>query len=75
MRRERKQYTCRCGAYSFPHRAFGGACNGIWLVEPGASCYHCHLNNGGCEVAKGQEHPRECPNVQDFAATWEIKLK
>lgn len=74
MRRVRKQYTCRCGAYSFPHRFGGGSCNGMWLVEPGANCHQCQLNNGGCEVAKGQEHPRECANVQEFAAQWEIRL-
>lgn len=72
--KRRKQYTCRCPAYDFPHRFGGGRCNGLHLCEPSSVCQMCHLNNGGCEVVKGQEHPRECPQVQDFCAWHEIKL-
>jgi hypothetical protein len=28
MKRKRKQETCRCSAYSFPHRLYGGKCHG-----------------------------------------------
>ena len=73
----RNQVTCNCRAYNFPHRFGGGACEGMSVVEQsigGASCKDCHLNNHGCEVLNGQEHPRECPAVQDFIQYWEIKL-
>ena len=76
-KRLRRQVTCDCGAYHFPHRIFGGRCNGIHIVEQnagGADCASCFLNNNGCEVLKGQEHPRECAYVLDFAAYNEIKL-
>lgn len=75
--RRRHQHTCNCPAYSFPHRFGGGSCQGHHLVEQslgGSFCGTCHLNNSGCEVMKGQEHPRECPAVQDFIQYWEIKL-
>lgn len=29
MKRKCKQETCRCDAYSFPHRLYGGKCEGI----------------------------------------------
>lgn len=73
----RRQVTCNCGAYDFPHRIFGGKCNGLAIVIQnvgGNECRHCLLNNNGCEVIAGIEHPRECPYVQDFAAFNEIKL-
>jgi len=28
MKRKRVQETCRCEAYSFPHRLYGGKCSG-----------------------------------------------
>ena len=28
MKRKRKQKTCRCDAYHFPHRLYGGHCSG-----------------------------------------------
>lgn len=73
----RHQVTCTCQAYDFPHRFGGGRCNGLSIVESaigGEHCHSCHLLNGGCEVLKGQEHPRECPAVQDFIHYWEVKL-
>lgn len=73
----RKQVTCRCPAYDFPHRMGGGSCNGIAIVEksfPGNLCYDCLLFNNGCEVLNGSEHPRECAYVQDFIQYNEIKL-
>lgn len=30
---QRKQLTCRCEAYKFPHRKLGGACWSFWLEE------------------------------------------
>lgn len=75
--RKRHQVTCRCSAYDFPHRFLGGACNGMNIVEAncgGNLCQHCHLMNNGCEVLKGQESPRECAYVLDFAEYHEVKL-
>lgn len=78
MKRVRKQYTCRCGAYEFPHRFGGGRCDGYAVAVETRSrywmCGDCHLNNNGCEVLTGQEHPRECPGVQELLNEWEIKL-
>ncbi|EDV3179102.1 hypothetical protein CSP48_004013 [Salmonella enterica subsp. arizonae] len=77
MTRKRHQVTCRCHAYDFPHRAFGGACSMIHIVEEnvgGNLCHHCYLFNDGCEVLKGQESPRECAYVQDFIEYHEVKL-
>lgn len=76
--RKRHQVTCHCMAYDFPHRAFGGACNGISIVEDcvgGVLCQSCLLFNDGCEVLKGQEAPRECAYVQEFVEYNEIRLK
>lgn len=70
----KSQVTCTCQAYEFPHRFGGGRCDGLSLVVPGSECRNCHLNNNGCEVLKGQEHPRECIYVQEFTQTYEIKL-
>lgn len=75
--RKRRQVTCQCRAYEFPHRFGGGACNGIAIVESnvgGALCQYCHLMNDGCEVLKGQEDARECAYVQDFAEYNEVKI-
>lgn len=75
MKRRRKQYTCRCGAYDFPHRFSGGRCQGLWLVEPNHYCPSCNLlTDSGCQVINGIEHPRECPLVQDFCNHHEVKL-
>lgn len=74
---KRHQVTCRCSAYRFPHRFGGGACDGMSIVIdrfPGSGCRTCHLNNNGCEVINGQEHPRECEYVIDFTHYHEVKL-
>lgn len=71
----RKEVTCRCSAYDFPHRFGAGRCNGLHLVQPGAECELCHLNNGGCEVIKGKESPSECRYVIDFCQFHEVKIK
>jgi len=82
MKRRRKrrlyEYTCNCGAYGFPHRMFGGDCDGSGLIEdmyPQAVCRTCTLNrNGCCEVLTGQEDAIECLLLQDFVAYNEIRL-
>lgn len=76
-KRKRKQVNCRCSAYHFVHRFGGGACTGIQIAEEnvgGNLCQHCYLFNGGCEVLKGQESPRECAYVQEFIEYHEVKL-
>lgn len=73
----RHQITCTCGAYEFPHRFGGGRCDGMVIVIQALGslhCVNCHLSNKGCEVVKGQEHPRECPAVQDYIHYHEVKL-
>lgn len=73
----RKQVTCKCRAYDFPHRFGGGRCTGIAIVEehfPGNLCSGCLLFNGGCEVLTGQEDAKECAYVQDFIEFNEVKL-
>lgn len=73
----RKQVTCDCMAYEFPHRWGGGKCNGLAIVESkagGGDCNSCLLYNDGCEVLRGLEHPRECIYVIEFAEYNEVKL-
>ena len=72
--------VCNCEAYPFPHRMFGGSCNGIAIViviasVGGAECQHCQiLNNGSCEVLAGIENPIECHYVADFIHQNEVKI-
>lgn len=35
--RKRNQVTCKCDAYPFPHREYGGKCNGY--TEEEETCY------------------------------------
>nr|DAI80185.1 MAG TPA: hypothetical protein [Caudoviricetes sp.] len=76
-KRRRRQITCNCSAYDFPHRLFGGACSGLHIVEEnvgGWLCQSCNLLNAGrCEVITGQESPRECVYVLEFMQYNEIK--
>lgn len=77
MKRTRRQATCRCDAYAYPHRMFGGRCDGYHIVAKnagGAQCATCLLNNVGCEVMRGQESPRECAYVIDIMIWNEVKL-
>lgn len=68
------QIACTYQDYEFPHGFGSGRCDGLSLVVPGSECRDFHLNNNGCEVMKGQKHPRECVYVQEFTQTYEIKL-
>ena len=79
MRKRRAgEVVCTCEAYPFPHRMFGGSCNGIAIVIAsvgGAECQHCQLlNNGRCEVLAGIENPVECHYVADFIHQNEVKI-
>lgn len=77
-RRKRRQITCNCQAYDFPHRFGGGRCDGLAIVEANVGGYHCDacnlLNGGRCEVMTGQEAARECVYVLEFCEYNEIKL-
>lgn len=79
MKRIRRQLTCQCSAYSFPHRFGGGSCNGLSVVEKTWSeqsfCKNCHLKNYGCEVLRGIESPKECEGVIEIIHLYEVKLK
>lgn len=51
MKRKRTQTTCRCAAYTFPHRAKGGKCcnNGSWPFY----CESCLAPNPGDIIDEG----------------------
>ena len=86
-RSRRPQYTCRCGAYHFPHRFGGGRCTGLWIAEEqwekswgSGDCRHCLCCNRTeavpyCEVVVGQEVVEECPVYQEFVHFHEITKK
>jgi len=68
----RKQVTCWCGAYDFPHRINGGRCTGREWVESyfwfaRYACQYCNSNCGGneCDVANGQEPLKYCDGYRD----------
>ncbi len=66
-----KQITCNCSAYNFPHRLGGGKCSGSewaesYFMTVGECCKQCNCNNGGCEVATGQENISQCEGAIDF---------
>ena len=69
--RKRKQVTCICGAYSFPHRLGGTKCSGsawarsYWEIE-GKCCVLCSCERGGaCSVMDGREDVRLCEGRQE----------
>ena len=70
-RKPRFNFTCRCRAYSFPHRLGGGQCTGVRWVSHyrqtcAALCNECNCLNGNtCEVETGQESIYECEAAID----------
>lgn len=78
--RKRHQVTCHCRAYDFPHRFGGGSCNGMSIVESkcgGQLCITCPAflgSEGGCDVLRGSESPRECQYVIEFCEYNEVKI-
>lgn len=76
----RRQVTCDCMAYHFPHRFGGGKCNGFSIVERncgGAYCSACPAwlgSEGGCDVLRGVESPESCEYVIEFCEYNEVKL-
>lgn len=80
-RKARKgERLCRCGAYRFPHRQFGGRCRLLTYVQevydPGSSdCRGCmnFVEEEGdygpeyvCQVCSGTEQPYHCPLLRDY---------
>ena len=78
MKRKRRpgEVVCRCGAYTFPHRMMGGACEG----KKWASCRDCMLRETSeeeghrCQVLDGREPPMECPDLQEVVQYERIRL-
>ena len=87
MKRKRRsgEVICRCGAYPFPHRMMGGACdggafvqavfdNGLWGV-----CRGCNLlvERDGvmvCQALDGLEPLRNCPELDEYIQFEGIQL-
>lgn len=69
-KRKRTQVTCYCGAYEFPHRIFGGHCNGIgwaasYFQHERDHCDGCSCSNGHtCEVVEGIEKATYCEGIK-----------
>jgi hypothetical protein len=76
----RKQITCTCKAYPFPHRLSGGKCTIIaycsrYFYEDRALCALCLCNKQSyCEVVEGLEAAGYCKKVQELEHLHEIKF-
>jgi len=44
------QQTCRCSAYSFPHRIYGGKCDGDEVVESKPECICLWRPHPNCPI-------------------------
>lgn len=79
------EVVCRCGAYRFPHRQFGGRCvspvlHDTWRDHMYSKCRDCILfdrNDEGiasCQAIEGLEEWHEAPCVQEHIQQHEIRL-
>lgn len=79
------EVVCRCGAYPFPHRQFGGLCTSTvlfdtWRDRQYDSCRACPMyetSDDGmpeCAVENGRETWHEAPCVMDHVRYEGIKL-
>lgn len=83
------EVVCRCGAYKFPHRQFGGECQSAilsttWDNHQHDKCRDCRMyqeyeNRDGlmipfCAAIDGIETFHEAECIQDHIAYHEIKL-
>lgn len=84
MRKPRKGETvCNCDAYDFPHRFFGGACIGEWIITEtweknygGGICKSCNMYNGAqCDIYEGLEDVRKGECFMEFVEFNEINIK
>lgn len=89
MKRKRRpgEVVCRCGAYRFPHRMMGGACDGGALVERTfeaqvwgdcRDCVHVEIDEETterrCQVLEGREALLNCPALADTIRYEGVKL-
>lgn len=74
-KRKRKQITCQCTAYKFPHRFGGGKCSWFRYANHHWNQYYGHCQicagcnsfvEGHCEVVTGQESAKYCAALQEF---------
>lgn len=80
-RRKRRQgeTVCCCGAYSFPHRELGGACDGGAFVETTfveqRECRDCPFKvEAQCQVLEGLDSVMHCPALRAHIRYHGIKL-
>ena len=78
MPKIRRQITCVCGAYDFPHRLGGGDCSGLsWVAsyrEIIHDCDYCNCDNDGrCDVVDGSEGIDEAECVINELHSEELK--
>ncbi len=86
-RKKRKgEVVCRCGAYRFPHREFGGECDGSHIVhatfeqQMWGECRGCHYREADdegnvlCQVVEGRDKVTGCPEVEDHIRYNGIRL-
>lgn len=71
-RRARRQVTCYCIRYAFPHRLGGGRCFGrdwceSYHTNEHDMCRYCtlSLDTMQCEVALGVECLNQCPGYRE----------
>jgi hypothetical protein len=84
-RRYVSEFTCNCGAYPYPHRFGGGACNGSSLAEQwwndrdcgdcGSIAYDSETLTPYCQVLEGGESLEECGKLQEFMQRNEVRIK
>ena len=78
------EFVCDCPAYPFPHRMFGGKCDGYSYAEDywedhygSGDCQHCNQYdsaNVSCGVVEGRENPLLCDAVDAFISFNSIKM-
>ena len=80
MKKKKREYEqiCDCLAYKFPHRLFGGRCDGMVIIyetkADGSQCHDCHLyDDGECQVLEGLEYVKNAPCAQEHVRVYEIR--
>lgn len=76
------EVVCRCGAYRFPHRQFGGACASdvatkTWAEHQADTCRDCRLfdrERFECQYLEGLESMHEAECITEHVRYHAIKL-
>ncbi len=76
------EVVCRCGAYPFPHRQFGGRCASdvadvTWANHQSDVCRDCRLfdrERYECQYLSGLETMHEAECITEHVRYHEIKL-